>query len=792
MQNRGKGKIMSINKNTQAEHSSNPPEILPVIPTIDVVVFPHMVVPLLILDEKIIKGIDQAMQGSKKVLLLAAKPQTEGYHGPIGIHDLYKVGTMGNIMRVMQLPEGGIKILTQGICKANVEEILSDQELLQASVHLDQTVPSKEPNEQVDHHLKRLFALVDKIATSGRIFSPDFQAIVSQVHDPERVADFILSHLNLSIQQAQTLLEKASLEALLEGIYDHLHNEFEMTNVQEKIRSNTRESINRSQREYYLREQLKAIQKELGEEADNENEELAQKVTTLPLTEEARLEAQRQLRRLEKTPADSMEATVLRNHLEWLLGMPWGVITQDSSNIIQAKEILDKNHYGLEEVKDRILDFLSVRFLKQDCYTPILCLAGPPGVGKTSLGKSIADCLCRKFGRLSLGGVYDESEIRGHRRTYVGALPGRFIQAIRKAGSSNPILVIDEIDKIGMSNRGDPSAALLEVLDPEQNHSFYDNYLGVHFDLSRTMFIATANDLSTIPGPLRDRMEIIQLSGYTHEEKLEIGRQHLVPRSLKNTGLEGKGIEFNTDVLSNIVSGYTREAGVREMERTLQKLCAKYARALVEKKGAVEFTKENLQDFLGPRKISQENVSLTNKIGVTNGLAWTPYGGDVLQVEAVLMPGSGKLLLTGQLGSVMKESAQAAMTYVKARAEHFSVDKNKFKNFDLHIHLPAGSIPKDGPSAGITLLSSILSAFTGRAIKGDYAMTGELNLQGEVLPIGGLKEKILAAKQNGVMNVIIPKSNQKDLIGLDVLARDMSIFLVQRVEEVLQYVLMPK
>lgn len=792
MQNRGKGKIMSINKNTQAEHSSNPPEILPVIPTIDVVVFPHMVVPLLILDEKIIKGIDSAMQGSKKILLLAARPQAEGYHGPIGIHDLYKVGTMGNIMRVMQLPEGGIKILTQGICKANVDEILSDQELLQASVRLDQTIASKEPNEQVDHHLKRLFALVDKIATSGRIFSPDFQAIVSQVHDPERVADFILSHLNLSIQQAQSLLEKETLASLLEGIYDHLHNEFEMTNVQEKIKSNTRESINRSQREYYLREQLKAIQKELGEESENENEDLAQKVTTLPLSEEARLEAQRQLRRLEKTPADSMEATVLRNHLEWLIGMPWGIVTQDNSDIIQAKEILDKNHYGLEEVKDRILDFLSVRFLKQDCFTPILCLAGPPGVGKTSLGKSIADSLNRKFGRLSLGGVYDESEIRGHRRTYVGALPGRFIQAIRKAGSNNPILVIDEIDKIGASNRGDPSAALLEVLDPEQNNAFYDNYLGVHFDLSKIMFIATANDLSTIPGPLRDRMEIIQLSGYTHEEKLEIGRQHIIPRSLKNTGLEGKGIEFNTDVLSNIVSGYTREAGVREMERTLQKLCAKYARALVEKKGAVEFTKENLQDFLGPRKISQEHLSLINKIGVTNGLAWTPYGGDVLQVEAVLMPGSGKLLLTGQLGSVMKESAQAAMTYVKARAEHFSVDKNKFKNFDLHIHLPAGSIPKDGPSAGITLLSSILSAFTGRAIKGDYAMTGELNLQGEVLPIGGLKEKILAAKQNGVKNVIIPKSNQKDLVGLDYLARDISIFLVQRVEEVLQYVLMPK
>lgn len=769
------------------------PNVLPVIPTIDVVVFPHMVVPLLILDEKIIKGVEAAMQGSKKILLLAARQQTADYHGPIGINDLYKIGTVSNIMRIMHLPDGGIKVLTQGLCKAQVDEVISDQELLQARIKIVHVEPTNTVDQNViDNHIKNLMSTVERMANSGRMFSPDFQAILAQIQDPERIADFVLSHLNLNVGQAQALLEKENIGLLLEGIQEFLHTEYEMNSMQERIRTNARESINKSQREYYLREQLKAIQKELGEESDSEVDDLKTKIATLPMTQEARTEAQRQLRRLEKTPPDSMEATVIRNYLEWIVAMPWGHTTKDNINIAHAKEVLDKHHYGLDDIKDRILDFLSVRFLKQDCQTPILCLFGPPGVGKTSLGQSIAECLGRNFFRISLGGVYDESEIRGHRRTYVGSMPGRFVQAVRKAGSCNPVIVIDEIDKIGMSNRGDPSSALLEVLDPQQNDSFYDNYLGVHFDLSKVMFIATANDLSAIPGPLRDRMEIIQIAGYTHEEKVEIARVHLVPKALRNSGLEDRGIMLDDEILTTLITQYTREAGVRDLERMIQKLCSKYARALVEGNNHTVFTKDNLHEFMGQTRNYHENITLCPKIGVTNGLAWTPFGGDVMQVEAVLMPGTGKLMMTGQLGDVMKESAQAAMTYAKAHASTFGIGPKTFTEFDLHIHLPAGAIPKDGPSAGITLLSSILSAYTNRAINGEFAMTGELNLRGEVLPIGGLKEKILAAKQHGLKHIIIPKSNQKDLIGLDKIFEGLHILLVENVSEVLDHVLMPQ
>lgn len=767
------------------------PLIIPVIPTIDVVVFPHAVVPLLILDEKISKGVELAQQGSKKILLLAARPQAEGYQGPIGIQDLYKVGTVGNIMRVMQLPEGGIKILTQGICRAHIEEIISDQDFLQARMSEESLTRPAFNKQKLDAQMRHLLLLIERLSSAGRIFSPDFQVILSQIEDCEKVADFILSHLNLSVADAQNLLERENLNDLLDGISEFLNHELEVNNVQERIRSTTRDSINRSQREYYLREQIRAIQKELGDDLDSETDELRTKIETLPLNEEARIEAQRQLRRLEKTSPDSMEASVLRNHLEWLLNMPWGVYTKDTIDIDHAKKILDENHYGLEEVKDRILDFLSVRFLKDDCNAPILCLFGPPGVGKTSLGASIAECLGRKYFRISLGGVYDESEIRGHRRTYVGALPGRFIQAVKKSGSNNPLIIIDEIDKLGLSNRGDPSAALLEVLDPEQNGTFYDNYLGVHYDLSKVMFIATANDLSTIPGPLRDRMEIVQISGYLPEEKMSIAQQHLITKAIKNSGLADKGFAIDEEIITEIITGYTRESGVRDLERLIQKLCAKYARAYLETKKEVAFTKENISEYLGPRKISSEQVLKTPRIGVCNGLAWTPYGGEILQVEAVLMPGSGKLLLTGQLGDVMKESAQAAVTYAKSHADIFGIDTKIFSDFDLHIHCPAGSIPKDGPSAGITLLSSVLSAYTKRAINGDYAMTGELNLQGCVLPIGGVKEKILAAKQNGLSTIILPKQNERDTVGLDKLFEGLKIVFVENVDEVLEHVLMP-
>jgi ATP-dependent Lon protease len=471
--------------------------------------------------------------------------------------------------------------------------------------------------------------------------------------------------------------------------------------------------------------------------------------------------------------------------------MPWGVETKEKIDIKHAKEVLDKDHYGLSIVKDRILDYLSVMALKEDCHAPILCLAGPPGVGKTSLGRSIARSMGRNFARLSLGGVHDESEIRGHRRTYVGALPGRFVQAIRRAGSSNPLVMIDEIDKIGATGKGDPSSALLEVLDPEQNNNFYDNYLGVHFDLSKVMFVATANNLTTIPGPLRDRMEIIQLAGYTYEEKTEIAKRHLIPKAIDASGLEDKGVAFSDDVVRELIQGYTHESGVRELERMAQKLCSKYARAFLEGKKKVQFTIGNLPDYLGPRVNSADEIGHQNRIGVTNGLAWTPVGGEVLQVEAVLMPGTGKLILTGQLGDVMKESAQAAVSYARAHADEFGIKHKCFTDYDLHIHLPAGAIPKDGPSAGVTLLSSIFSVLTNRPVNCEYAMTGELNLQGNVLPIGGLKEKILAAKQYGLNRVLLPKQNKKDMIAVDGADKGMKIFWVDRVEEVLDHVLIP-
>jgi ATP-dependent Lon protease len=768
------------------------PESLPVIPTMDVVVFPNMVVPLLILDEKIIAGINEAMEGSKKVLLLAAKQPDDGYQGPIGIQDLHKVGTVANIMRIMNLPDGGIKILTQGIARAFVEEIASEDSLV-AKIKPIEFEQQENKKTEIQNKIKQILALIEKLSSSGKIFGPDFQVLLSQMDDPERIAEFILSHLNINVEQAQTLLEQKTVVDLLNKIYEHLNSEIEISGVQDAIQTNTRESINKSQREYFLREQLKAIQKELGDDLESEMEEMKSKLAQLPLTEEAKAEATRQIRRLERTSPDSMESTVLRNHIEWILSLPWGVFTTDNIDIKNAKNILDEDHYGLEVIKDRILDFLSVRAMKNDCDTPILCFSGPPGVGKTSLGKSIAKCLGRNFFRLSLGGVHDESEIRGHRRTYVGALPGRFIQAIKSAGSCNPLIMIDEIDKIGSSQRGDPSAALLEVLDPEQNGSFYDNYLGIHFDLSKTLFITTANDLTSIPGPLRDRMEIIQLPGYIHEEKLEIAKRHLIPKAIKSSGLDKTDIKMNDEVISEIINCYTRESGVREIERYIYKLCSKFARSMVETKKGANFTKQNLAKFLGPRKILDENSIQGNKVGITNGLAWTPYGGEVMQVEAVLMPGNGKLILTGQLGDVMKESAQAAVTYAKSHAKAFGINEELFTKYDLHIHLPAGAIPKDGPSAGITLLSSVLSAFTDRPVNGAFAMTGELNLHGSVLPIGGLKEKILAAKRKGLKNLIIPKSNQNDLTEEDSkLYQGLNVFWVDDVKDVLDKVLMQK
>lgn len=781
-------KMKDVKKQVMEELPTN----LPIIPTMDVVVFPHMVVPLLVLDEQIIKGIEQTLEKTKQVLLLATKNQKEGYQGPIGIADLYEIGTVSTILRMMRLPEGGVKILIQGLHRAKIKEILTDEDILTVKLKpISLGIP--ENKTEMEARLKNIISIVESMSNSGKIFGPDSQLILSQIKDPEKIVDFTLSHLNLNVEEAQNLLEKRSLIELLDEIYNDLLKKVEISKVQEKIQVNARESINKSQREYYLREQLKAIQKELGDDVDSDIEFLRKKLNESPINEEARSEAHKQFKRLEKIPPDSMEHTVLRNYLDWILALPWGKYTTDKLDISKAKKILDNDHYSLDEIKDRILDFLSVKALKNDCNAPILCLVGPPGVGKTSLGQSIARSIGRKFCRLSVGGIHDEAEIRGHRRTYVGSMPGRFIQSIRKAGSCNPLIMIDEIDKVGSDHRGDPSAALLEILDPEQNNTFYDNYLGINFDLSKVLFITTANDLSTINGPLRDRMEIIELSGYTSDEKIEIAKRHLIPKAIKNYGLKEYKINISTNALQEIVTKYTREAGVRQLERLIQKLCAKFARTLLEEKKEVTFEIQNIAKYLGAPPPSQHTSLHKHRIGVSNGLAWTPYGGEVLQVEAILVPGgNGKLLLTGQLGNVMKESAQAALTYSKAHADKFGIPKEIFSDYDLHIHVPAGAIPKDGPSAGITLLSAILSSLTLRPVNSDYAMTGELTLQGEILAIGGLKEKILAAKQEGLKNIIIPKPNAVDLTKLGKIKKGINIILVENVNEILDEVLMAK
>jgi len=764
------------------------PEILPVIPTMDVVVFPHMIVPLLVLDEKIINGINSVLETTKKVLLLAAKSAAD-HHGAIGTSDLHTIGTIATVMRLIKIPEGGVKILVQGICKGKVLEIITQEEILQARTQSVVLEPSD--HATLFTAVTNIKSIAEKMANAGYSFSPDFHAILTKMEDPEKIADFILSHLNLSVDQAQTLLEAQSQKTFLDLVYHYLRKEVEVAEVQEKIRNNARESMNNSQKEFYLREQLKAIKRELGEDDQEEIDVMHEKLNALAIPEDIKSEVRRQIHRLERTAPESLEATVTRNYLEWVFALPWGKESEENLDLNHAKEVLNTDHYGLKEIKDRILDFISIRKLKQDGYAPILCFVGPPGTGKTSLGKSIAKSLNRSYARISLGGVKDEAEIRGHRRTYVGAMPGRFIQAIRKADTCNPVIIIDELDKIGSDFRGDPSAAMLEVLDPHQNKSFYDNYLGIPFDLSKVMFIATANSLETISEPLRDRMEVIELSGYTLQEKLNIAKKHLINKAIHDSGLDGKDIVISDAVLDDIINNYTRESGVRQLERIIRKLCSKAARTLVEENRTITFDVENITHYLGPRKFLDDDITTEDLVGISNGLAWTAYGGEMLKIESVLMPGKGKLILTGQLGDVMKESAQAALSYARSHAKEFGIADALFNNNDLHIHVPAGAIPKDGPSAGITMLTAILSCLTQRPISARYAMTGELNLRGEVMPIGGVKEKILAAKRNKMSHIILPHKNKNDLVGLEDIAQDIEIVLVNHADEVLTRVLQP-
>lgn len=765
------------------------PEVLPVIPTMDVVVFPQIIVPLLVLDEKIISGINRAIEEKKMVFLLAAKNDVDP-QGAISTDDLYSVGTMATIMRLIKMPEGGIKILVQGVSKARALDIMTNDNVLQAKV---QKIEAEEGNPaELAGCVQKIKKIADQMATSGYTFSPDFHIILSKMSDAGKIGDFILSHLNLNVDDAQRLLETDTQKDFLEMLSEYLSKEVQVAEIQEKIRNNARESMNRSQKEFYLREQLKAIKQELGEDDLEDIEDMREQLDALSVSDEIKKEINRHINRLERTAPDSLEATVTRNHLEWVFALPWNHTTEDNLDIAHAKTILDEDHFGLKEIKDRILDFISVRNLKKDGFAPILCFVGPPGTGKTSLGKSIARSLGREYGRISLGGVKDEAEIRGHRRTYVGAMPGRFIQALRKTGSRNPLIVIDELDKIGADFRGDPSAAMLEVLDPQQNKTFYDNYLGIPFDLSEVMFIATANSVDIISEPLRDRMEIIELTGYTLEEKTNIARQHLVRKAIASAGLDNQEIIIPDQIVQKIISDYTRESGVRQLERVISKLCSKAARTFVETKKIPEFSVHNLEQYLGACRFIDDGANKNHQIGISNGLAWTSVGGEILQIEAMLMPGTGKLLLTGQLGDVMKESAQAARSYACAHAKDFGIDNKLFTEYDMHIHLPAGAIPKDGPSAGLALLTAMLSALTNRPINSDFAMTGELNLRGEIMPIGGVKEKILAAKRNNIPYVILPRKNSHNVAELDNLTEGIDIILVDHANDILDKLLMPE
>jgi ATP-dependent Lon protease len=779
----------SMEINLKLDHSLETiPKVIPVVPTINVTVFPNMIMPLLVLDDRIMNGIEHAAQTKNYVLLLSAQESSqEGQE--IDTDNLYSVGTIASIMRVINVPEDGIKVLVQGVMRASVKDLMVRDDMLLAEIKplkFNQTI-----TQSTQALIKNIKEIAEQLSLTSQTITPDFYAILAKMQEPEKIAEFVLSHLEVKSHASQMLLECNNVDDLLKGIYEQLCKEISIVEVQERIRNSTRESINKSQHEYYLREQLKAIKKELGEDLVDEIDGLKTQLQEKTIPEKVKKEIEKQIDKLERIAPESMEATVTRTHIELLIALPWGIFTKDNLSLNNAKEVLDKDHYGLNDVKERILDFISVKNLKTDGPSPILCLYGPPGVGKTSLGQSIAKALGRNFYRISLGGVKDESEIRGHRRTYVGAMPGRIIHAMRKANSMNPVILIDEIDKLGADFRGDPSAALLEVLDPNQNKEFYDNYLGLPFDLSNVTFILTCNDIGSISGPLLDRMEVIQISGYTFEEKLQIAKKYLVKQALVEAGLAEGDVQLGKGVLDTMIYEYTREAGVRHLAQIIKRLCAKAARSYVEHKEPIKVSVKNLEKFLGPKKYPADRLDHRNLIGITNGLAWTSFGGEVLKIESILMPGTGKLTLTGQLGDVMKESAHAAMSYARSHASEFNISQDKFTQYDLHVHVPAGGVPKDGPSAGITLLSSILSTLTGRAINASFAMTGELNLRGDVMPIGGVKEKVLAAKRNNLSSVILPEDNRNDWNSIKDIIDDMNIIWVKHADEVMQHVLMP-
>jgi ATP-dependent Lon protease len=760
---------------------------VPMMPVRDMVIFPEMMHPFIVGREASVRALEDALAGDKKIFLVTQHDASVDDPKP---EEIYQVGTLANIVQSVKLPDGNIKVLVEGTERAKIVQITSDEGFFRASIRV---VTSKsEPSPQLQQASERVTGLFEQYVKLSQSLNYDTMIAAVRVEDPGKLSDAISANLQIPVEEKQELLELFEPLERLNRIADILEVEIEKLNVDRSINTRVKRQMERAQKEYYLNEKLKAIQKELGRGEANEIEQLKKKIETSGMPEGPQEKAMQELKRLEMMPPMSAESTVSRNYLDWLLAVPWKKRSKEIRDIKRAETILSEDHYGLEKIKDRILEYLSVRQLVKNPKGSILCFLGPPGVGKTSLAMSIGRATGRKFVRVSLGGVRDEAEIRGHRRTYIGALPGQIIQMMRKAGTTNPVFVLDEVDKMSMDFRGDPSAALMEVLDPELNHAFTDHYLDVEYDLSKVMFICTANVLHTIPQPLQDRMEVLRIAGYTEHEKHQIATKYLIPKQIEATGLTKEQIKFTPEAVSATIRNYTREAGVRSLNRELANVARKVARKVVTegKDVSVEVTPANLNDFLGILKYRDFLAEKKNEIGLTTGLAWTEVGGEVLSTEAMLMEGKGRLTLTGKLGDVMQESAQAAMSYIRSRTHLFGLAKDFYRHLDIHMHVPEGAIPKDGPSAGITICTSIVSALTRIPVRCDIAMTGEITLRGKVLPIGGVKEKLLAAHRLGLRTIILPKDNEKDLADIPQEIRSqMSIHFVESVDEVLQIAL---
>src|SRR5712691_8124025 len=778
---------------TEREPDLPIPDILPVLPLKDVVVFPFIILPLSVSREKSINAVDAALAEHRIIMLVAQRDAQNETPRP---NELFPVGTVAAIMRMLKLPDGRIRLLVQGLARARIDSFLAEEPYLKAKItRLEEPGSSKDLPPEHEALLRSVKQNMEKSVSLGKNISQEVMVIAANLDDPARLADLAASNLDLKLEDAQNILESTNPVERLRLVNDSLAKEITVLTMQQEISSQARGEMDKSQREYYLRQQLRAIQQELGE-GEEISEELAhyrEVITEKKIPAEAATEIDKQIKRLERSHPDSAETAIIRTYLDWMTGLPWGIQSADSEDIERARQILDEDHYDIEKVKERILEYLAVHALKKTLKGPILCFVGPPGVGKTSLGRSIARALDRKFVRLSLGGVRDEAEIRGHRRTYVGAMPGRIIQGIHQAATSNPVFMLDEIDKLGADYRGDPSSALLEVLDPEQNFSFRDHYLNVPYDLSRVLFIATANILDPIQPAFLDRMEVIRLSGYTLEEKRAIARRHLIPKQMEENGVGEANLEFTEGGVGKIIEAYTREAGLRNLEREIGAICRKVAVSVAKGKSRrYRITGASIEKMLGPVKHFADELLKKDQVGVATGLAWTSTGGDILFVEALAVRGKGVLRLTGQLGDVMKESAQAAMSYARARARELGISDDFFETHDVHVHVPEGSIPKDGPSAGITMASAMISAFTHRLVRRDVAMTGEITLRGEVLPIGGVKEKVLAARQARIKTIVLPRLNRRDVLQISSrMVHDLTFRYVETVQEVIDVALLP-